>query len=142
MSDDRNTTTRTDLPPPDPTQRVEPASSTDEGHDRAPDDAAETRAVPDAPASLPADEPVLESSDRDRLRDRWDELQVKFVDDPRAATADADRLIGEVFESMTHRFDVQRRQLSERASTDGASTEELRTTVRRYRDLFERMLTV
>ncbi|MDX1659826.1 MAG: hypothetical protein R3343_13475 [Nitriliruptorales bacterium] len=84
---------------------------------------------------------LLVSDERNDLRDRWDRLQARFVDEPRGATEDADELLRHTFDRLTERWNEQHADLREALEDDDATTEALRTTLRRYRDAFERLLT-
>ena len=105
--------------------------------DRADDDRMDTdrMAEPDADAQL------FEDADAQSFRDRWQQVQSRFVDDPRGAVADADALVGDVTQTLTSRFADQRSGL-ERQWSEGedVQTEDLRQTMQRYRTLFERLL--
>ena len=70
-----------------------------------------------------------------------EQVQSRFVDDPRAAVADADSLVSDVTQSLTTRFAAQRSNLEQQWSEgEDAETEDLRQTMQRYRTLFERLL--
>ncbi|HEY2577271.1 MAG TPA: hypothetical protein VGI74_13280 [Streptosporangiaceae bacterium] len=72
---------------------------------------------------------------------RWRDIQVSFVDEPRKAVKDADNLVAELMERLARMFASQREQLEARLTTgDPASTEDLRQGLRRYRSFFERLL--
>lgn len=75
------------------------------------------------------------------LRVRWDEIQARFVDEPRAAVEEADELIQETVERVTQTFARERQNL-EKAWSSGkeASTEDLRMALQRYRSFFNRLL--
>lgn len=79
------------------------------------------------------------------FRDRWREVQLRFVDDPRSAAADARQLADEVIESITAALAAQRDALDggdrgEDGSGENGDTERLRVAVRRYRDLVDQLL--
>lgn len=72
------------------------------------------------------------------FRARWDAAQTSFVDDPRQAVLKADELVEQMIKSLAHSFAEERgRQMNETAST-----ENLRLALRRYRSLFQRMLSL
>jgi hypothetical protein len=72
---------------------------------------------------------------------RWQSVQVIFVDEPRRAVEDADRLVREVMDRLTDVFRLQRDDLEKAWHAGGeASTEDLRLALQRYRSFFERLL--
>lgn len=76
------------------------------------------------------------------FRSRWEVIQQGFVDDPRSAVSDADGLVGDVLDKLSATFDEQRQQLEGQWSDGEADTEDLRTALQRYRDFFDRLLTI
>jgi len=75
------------------------------------------------------------------LRDRWQDLQGRFVDEPRETVEEADALVAEMLQELARGFADARSGLeSQWSSGDDVSTEELRVTLRRYRAFFERLL--
>ena len=87
------------------------------------------------------DQMLFDGDDADSFRERWQQVQSRFVDDPRGAVADADALVGDVTKTLTSRFAAERSGL-ERQWSEGedVQTEDLRQTMQRYRTLFERLL--
>jgi hypothetical protein len=87
------------------------------------------------------DDDVVLIDNTDDFRSRWESVQIGFVDDPRLAVQDAQQLLSAVVDELVDGF---RRQLDDtlQTETDGeASTDQMRYTFRRYRVLFERLLT-
>ena len=86
----------------------------------------------------------LFSDDEERgFRERWQNVQTNFVDEPRQAVEHADELIAEILQHLAQRFSDQRSRLeSEWEHSDKASTEELRVALRRYRVFFDRLLSI
>jgi hypothetical protein len=102
----------------------------------------------------------LSPESRDRYVQRWQSTQARFVDDPRGAVAEADRLVQEVmqergyptkdFERRVADISVDHPNLVEKyRNADGiarrsergeASTEDMRHSVRHYRALFAELL--
>ena len=85
------------------------------------------------------DHPVPHDSVVD-FRSHWVVIQQGFVDDPRSAVRDADSLVGDVLETLSATVEEQRRHLEDQWSHGESDTEELRLTLRRYRDFLDRLL--
>lgn len=109
------------------------------------DERAEPRGnVRDAPAQDRGGQAALfDRTTASELERRWQAVQVGFVDEPRDAVEQADKLVAEVLDQLTSSFARERRDL-EAAWSDGrqASTEDLRQAIRRYRSFFDRLLAV
>jgi hypothetical protein len=72
------------------------------------------------------------------FRSRWDAVQRGFVDDPGQS-----ELVAQVMKSLAETFSSERAKLEAQVDqTDKASTENLRVALRRYRSLFERLLSL
>jgi hypothetical protein len=85
--------------------------------------------------------PLLADEDAGGFRSRWNEIQVRFVDEPRASVEKADGLVAEMMGRLTQMFSEERTRLEgqwERG--DDVSTEDLRIALQRYRSFFERLL--
>lgn len=86
----------------------------------------------------------LEPETVQEFRDRWREVQLRFVDDPSGAAADAQRLVEESVEALTTALAERRAELGrwqgDGATGDAADTEQLRTVVRRHREFLDRIL--
>jgi hypothetical protein len=74
------------------------------------------------------------------LRERWRDLQLRFVDDPHNAAAEADFLVGEAIETLTGSLASLRGDLAHWRSEGGGDTERLRVAVRGYRGFLDRIL--
>ncbi|HEY6595196.1 MAG TPA: hypothetical protein VI011_14050 [Asanoa sp.] len=74
------------------------------------------------------------------FRERWREVQLRFVDDPRAAAGEAQNLAEEAVEAMISALSAHKSDLGGWEATEGSDTEQLRVVVRRYRDFLERVL--
>ncbi|MEV4760672.1 hypothetical protein AB0J86_36995 [Micromonospora sp. NPDC049559] len=74
------------------------------------------------------------------LRDRWRDVQLRFVDDPRAATGEAAGLLDEALKTFTSALAARRRELDGTPDADAGDTEQLRMVVRRYREFLDRLL--
>lgn len=75
----------------------------------------------------------------DDLHSRWQELQLRFVDDPRGVVIEARSLVAEAVQSLTAALSDRQRDLDGLASSNG-DTEQLRTALQRYRDFFDRVV--
>lgn len=75
-------------------------------------------------------------------RSQWEEVRMMFVDRPQDAASRADGLVGEVLEELSRTFSHQRSALDPAALGGEPSTEELRRAVQRYREFFDRLLTL
>ena len=84
---------------------------------------------------------LLSREESEHYRTRWNEIQGKFVDEPRSAVQQADALVSEVIEQITQMF------ANEHSSLEGqwnqgndVSTEDLRKALQRYRSFFNRLV--
>jgi hypothetical protein len=102
----------------------------------------------------------LAEDERARYLQSWQAAQARFVDEPRQAVSEADRLVGEVMNARGYPMeDFEQRaadvsvdhpqvvthyraahQVAVRGASAPASTEELRTALLHYRALFEDLL--
>jgi len=102
----------------------------------------------------------LPTEDRERFAEHWRSVQAQFVDDPKGATGEADRLVGEVMQargypvgdfeqraadvSVNHPQVVEHYRsahtIAQRADRGEAETEDLRQAMVHYRALFEDLL--
>jgi hypothetical protein len=87
-------------------------------------------------------EPLVPGDAAVDLKARWEAIQQAFVDDPRRAVTDADALVSELLQRLSTTFEDQRQGLERQWSDGEPSTEDLRTALQRYRDFFERLLTI
>jgi hypothetical protein len=86
---------------------------------------------------------VLDPTASERLRNRWQEIQAGFVDEPRQAVTGADQLVGEVLDEVSRVFRDQRSELeAEWSGNSEPGTEDLRQALRRYREFFDRLLSL
>jgi len=82
------------------------------------------------------------SGEAAKLRQQWQEIQVAFVDEPRKSVQQADELVENVAKRLTDIFSGQRVRLEQEWDKGEISTEDLRTAFRRYRTLFDRLLSI
>lgn len=117
----------TDVPPAD-----EPAAEPAEAE---PASAAEAKREPER------DEPAQLLPDSGELQARWEQVQVRFVDEPRGAVEDADALVATVMKSLAEGFAQERERLEAQwGRGEDISTEDLRVALQRYRSFFQRLL--
>ncbi len=84
--------------------------------------------------SLPA---LLNREDSEHFRTRWNEIQGKFVDDPRSAVQQADALVTEVTAQITQMFDHEHAALEGQwKHGNDVSSEDLRQALLHYRSFF------
>ena len=77
------------------------------------------------------------------FRSRWDEVQGRFVDEPRDSVQKADDLVSDLVDRLTSGFAKTRSGLEEQWNKgEDASTEDLRVALMRYRAFFQRLLQV
>jgi hypothetical protein len=90
---------------------------------------------------LDSDGPLLRDSDTSGYRERWEECQRSFVDEPRDSVKAADELVAEVMQQLASQFASTRSSLERQWDRgDNVSTEDLRMALQRYRDFFNRLL--
>jgi hypothetical protein len=84
---------------------------------------------------------LLDREESEHLHTRWNEIQGRFVDEPRSAVQQADALVSEVIEKITRVF------ANEHSSLEGqwkqgndVSTEDLRKALQHYRSFFNRLV--
>ena len=105
----------------------------------------ETPVVEAAPVEVPpiASSPaaLVSHEEAEHFRTRWNEIQGKFIDEPRLAVQQADALVSEVIAQITSKF------ANEHSSLDGqwnqgndVSTEDLRKIIQSYRSFFNRLV--
>ena len=84
---------------------------------------------------------LLNREESEHFRTRWNEIQGKFVDEPRSAVQQADALVSEVIEQITQMF-AKEHSLLEGQWKQGndVSTEDLRKALQHYRSFFNRLV--
>ena len=84
---------------------------------------------------------LLNLLETERFRARWDEIQGKFVDEPRLAVQQADALVSEVIEQITRMFANEHSTLEGQWNQGSdVSTEDLRVAFQHYRSFFNRLV--
>lgn len=84
---------------------------------------------------------LLSHDESEHFRTLWNEVQGKFVDEPRSAVQQADALVSDVIEKITQMFANEHGALEEqwREGKD-VSTEDLRRALQHYRSFFNRLV--
>lgn len=122
-----------------------PMSTADLAHPQPPPEpppAADPRA---ASAAVRADQPTRLFADEEsgRFRERWQDIQAGFVDEPRRAVESADGLVAEIMHRLAQGFADERSGLERQWDRgDKVSTEDLRIALQRYRAFFDRLLAI
>jgi hypothetical protein len=84
---------------------------------------------------------LLTTEDEEGFRARWQEVQSKFVDNPRDAVHSADTLVADVMQKLAATFADHKQELEEQWNRgEQANTEDLRLALRHYRSFFNRLL--
>lgn len=75
------------------------------------------------------------------FQQRWEEIQTRFVDEPRGAVEDADSLVANLMQQLAQGFAKERQRLEAQwGRGEDISTEDLRVALQRYRTFFQRLL--
>jgi hypothetical protein len=86
-------------------------------------------------------DPLLSEGSASAYRERWEQIQARFVDDPRSSVEQADALVNEVVHELETSFGSERETLeSQWQRGEDVETENLRVVLRRYRSFFGRLL--
>ncbi|PYC76486.1 hypothetical protein C7C45_00385 [Micromonospora arborensis] len=83
---------------------------------------------------------LLDTDTAQGFRDRWRDVQLRFVDDPHAAAGEAQSLVEEAIQALASALAAQKNTLGGWQDAGSADTEQLRVAVRRYRDFLDRVL--
>jgi len=84
---------------------------------------------------------LLDHEVSEHLRTRWNEIQGRFVDEPRSAVQQADKLVSEVIDKLTEMFANERGLLEGQwKQGNDASTEDLRQALQHYHSFFNRLV--
>jgi hypothetical protein len=88
-----------------------------------------------------SDQPLLPADQAGGFRERWQDIQVSFVDEPRQAVEQADLLVADLLQRLAASFSDERKRLeSQWDRGSDVSTEDLRVALTRYRSFFDRLL--
>jgi hypothetical protein len=75
------------------------------------------------------------------LRGQWTRIQSSFVDEPRKAVEEADKLVASAIKQIQEKFSTEKTTLERQWSRgEQVSTEDLRVCMQHYRDFFENLL--
>ena len=86
--------------------------------------------------------PLLSEELSTTFQRRWEEVQTRFVDEPRGAVEDADGLVANLMQQLAEGFAQERERLEAQwGRGEDISTEDLRVALQRYRSFFQRLLT-
>ncbi|BCB81866.1 hypothetical protein GCM10022251_51320 [Phytohabitans flavus] len=129
----------------DAANRTETTAAPDEQHvsihsDRLPEAAPAVDAPAEAAVAPAVEEPITGLWGAETVqgyRERWREVQFRFVDDPASAAREATQLVDEAVGALTAELNRQKEALGGRSGED---TEDLRAAVRRHRDFLDRLL--
>jgi hypothetical protein len=87
--------------------------------------------------------PLFSATDVGELRSRWASIQAGFVDEPRWAVKEADKLVATAVDRLTTSFADRRSELEKQWDRgESVSTEELRLVLQSYRTFFDRLLNI
>jgi hypothetical protein len=94
-------------------------------------------------AGSASDAALLPEREGQELHSRWDAIQTSFVDEPRKAVEEADKLVASAIQRLAQVFSAERSNLEGQWSRgDEVSTEDLRLALQRYRAFFTRLLSI
>jgi hypothetical protein len=89
------------------------------------------------------DTDLFEPGEHNELERRWNEIQGRFVDEPRGSVEEANELVAELMERLVSSFSEQRAGLEQQWDRgEDVTTEDLRIAFQRYRSFFGRLLAV
>ncbi|MEU8420496.1 hypothetical protein AB0C15_06450 [Micromonospora sp. NPDC048835] len=120
----------------DPDADGEPVPSDDSSHTL--ESAGTHRPAGSTVAAEPAT--LLDTDTAQGFRDRWRDVQLRFVDDPQAAAGEAQSLVEEAIQALSSALAAQKNTLGGWQDAGSADTEQLRMAVRNYRDFLDRVL--
>jgi hypothetical protein len=84
--------------------------------------------------------PLIDEEKITGFRDRWQNVQTGFVDDPKQAVHEADELVAAVISALATTFAEHKSELEGQWRQGEPATEELRIALRRYRSFFDQLL--
>jgi hypothetical protein len=105
--------------------------------------AAEDTRTDAAPAKSGGDvesPPLIDEDKVTGFRDRWQNIQTGFVDDPQQSVREADELVAAVISALATTFAEHKGELEGQWRHGEPATEDLRVALRRYRSFFDQLL--
>ncbi len=97
--------------------------------------------APEADVQADGAEPLLAAEQSADFQLRWEQVQTRFVDEPRGAVEDADELVANLMQQLAEGFAQERDRLEAQwGRGEDISTEDLRVALKRYRSFFQRLL--
>ncbi|WIY01660.1 hypothetical protein QRX60_47895 [Amycolatopsis mongoliensis] len=84
--------------------------------------------------------PLIDEEKVTGFRDRWQNIQTGFVDDPQQSVREADELVAAVISALATTFAEHKGELEGQWQHGEPATEDLRVALRRYRSFFDQLL--
>lgn len=120
---------------------VDPDTAPETGRNgTAPDTLATAGTTASPPSALAGPATLFDVETAQGFRDRWRDVQLRFVDDPKAAAGQAQGLVEEAIQALAAALAAQKNRISGWQDAGSADTEQLRQAVRGYRDFLDRVL--
>ena len=117
-----------------PATSTQSVSTQDQDTEAAPNSTGGAASASNGGSLLPADMDA-------KFQQRWEEIQTRFVDEPRGAVEDADSLVANLMQQLAEGFAMERERLEAQwGRGEDISTEDLRVALQRYRTFFQRLL--
>ncbi|NBH04081.1 hypothetical protein [Amycolatopsis sp. SID8362] len=143
--DDRSRDGTAEVPEQEQAEFREPGTGQDRGLSTADLASAgsDTASTGTAPAESGGDvetPPLIDEEKVTGFRDRWQNVQTGFVDDPKQAVREADELVAAVISALATTFAEHKSDLEGQWQQGEPATEELRIALRRYRSFFDQLL--
>ena len=86
---------------------------------------------------------LLPKRQLEELRTQWATIQTNFVDEPRKAVEDADKLVADAIKQIQEALFANRANLEKDwRRNDQISTEDLRVSLQHYRQFFDRLVAI
>jgi hypothetical protein len=86
---------------------------------------------------------LLPKRQLEELRSQWATIQTNFVDEPRKAVEDADKLVADAIKQIQEALFANRANLEKDwKRNDQISTEDLRVSLQHYRQFFDRLVAI